>query len=511
MISDSNQRIAKNTIFLYVRTLFSMFVSLYTSRLILNILGVENFGIYNIVTSVVAMLFGMTTSLTASNQRFITFELGKEKNKNFKEVFSASINISILMILIVIFVLEVFGVWFLNHKLNIPAERMFVANLVFQCSIIITIIGVIKIPFMAVVIAHERMGALAYIGIIDVIIKLFCVVMLKYIQFDKLLLLALFTIFTSIVSCALNLFYCMKNFKECKYGVVKDKLLYKEMLAFSGWNFVGATSYALITQGMNILTNIFFGVVLNAARGITNQVNNTICQLVNNFMFALNPQITKCCAANKNSEMVILMQRGAKFSFILFFMFALPVMIETKMLLKLWLNIVPEYTVLFIRLSLVVTLVQTLSNTYFTGIMATGNIKKYQLLVGVIAFSIFLAVYGLLELGAPPSITYMSYIIIAFLVLILRLYIINKNIKGFNLYSYINDVIFRVAAVTVVSIVFPVIFHCIMPFSLLRLLIVSFSAVIMTMFSAFLIGVNKIEREKICILVISRIKQFKKN
>ena len=333
--SANNKRIAKNTLLLYFRMLFMMAVSLYTSRVVLNALGVEDFGIYNVVGGVVAMFSMLSGSLSAAITRFITYELGKGNQENLKKIFSSSVTIQIGLAILIIVVAEAIGVWFLNMKMNIPDVRITAANWVFQFSILTFAVNLISVPYNASIIAHERMSAFAYISILEAIGKLAIVFLIVISPMDKL-------IFYAILMCAVALIvrlaygvYCKRHFEECTYHFIFDRDLLKHMFGFAGWNFIGATSAVLRDQGGNVVINLFCGPAANAARGIAFQVNNAISGFVTNFMTALNPQITKSYAAGDRKYMMTLIFQGARLSFYMLLLLSLPVLINTHYILSL--------------------------------------------------------------------------------------------------------------------------------------------------------------------------------
>lgn len=332
--SQNNKRIAKNTMLLYGRMFLMMLIGLYTSRVVLNALGVEDYGIYNVVGGLVTMFSMLSGSLSAAISRFITYELGKENQDKLSRIFSASVTIQLLLSLIIVILAELIGVWFLNEKMSIPSDRMVAANAVLQISIITFVINLISVPYNAVIIAHERMSAFAYISILEAIGKLVIASLIVASPLDKL-------IFYAILMCALSVlirmiygFYCKRHFNECSYHFRWDKGLLGQMFKFAGWNFFGAGSALLMTQGVNMLMNMFFGVTINAARGVANQVDSTVQQFVNNFTTAINPQITKSYASEDLPYMHKLVCIGSKYSFFLTWFFALPLLLEADIVLN---------------------------------------------------------------------------------------------------------------------------------------------------------------------------------
>ena len=311
--SANNKRIAKNTIILYIRTIVILVISLYTSRIILNALGVEDFGIYNAVGGVVAMFTVISGALSSSISRFLTYELGKGDKEQLKIIFSTSVNIQIGLAVIILSIGEIVGVWFLNYKMNIPPDRIIAANWVLQCSLVTFSIDLISIPYNACIIAHERMDAYAYISILQAILKLLICYAITFSPSDKLITYAILLVLVSIIIRCIYAVYCCRHFEESKYIFTFNKPIMRDMTNFAGWNFFTNSAFVFNTQGVNILINIFFGVTINAARGIATQVENAVMQLVNSFTTAMNPQITKNYASGNRAEMLSLVFRGANF------------------------------------------------------------------------------------------------------------------------------------------------------------------------------------------------------
>ena len=375
----NNKRIAKNTIALYMRMFCSMVISLFTSRIILDSLGVDNFGLYNVVGGFVAMFALMSSALTNSISRFLTFELGKGDKEKLKMVFSTSLNVMFALSIVILLVGETLGLWFLNNKVNIPIERIGAANLVYQLSIATFIMGLVSVPYNASIVSHEKMTAFAYIGIFEIAMKLVIVYSLYVSPFDKLKTYAILLFLLSLSVRLIYGIYCNRHFKETHYNFIFDKPLLRQMTGFAGWNFFAQGAYQLNGNGVNLLINIFFGVTLNAARGIANQVNGAVSQFASNFMVALTPQITKSYAAGELAEMHKLIFRGAKFSYFLTLFFLIPICIETEYILKLWLINVPDNTVSFVRWTLYITALNMFSGTLIPALHATGNIKRYMI------------------------------------------------------------------------------------------------------------------------------------
>ena len=492
--AENTRRIAKNTLVLYVRTLFTMLVSLYTSRVILNTLGVSDFGIINVVGGVVGMFSVISNSLSSSISRFITFELGHGNFNKLRLIFSTSVNIQIGISLIIVILAECIGVWFINHKLNIPEGRLIAANWVFQCSLLSFVIGLISVPYNACIIAHERMSAFAYISILETILKLVIVYMLFISPYDKLISYSILFVIVAIIIRLIYGWYCHNHFAESHYKFVYDKSLIKEMSGFAGWSFFGNGAYMLNTQGVDMLINIFFGVTLNAAKGVASQVQNAVMQFVGNFTVALNPQITKSYASGDREYMNKLVCRGARFSYFLLLIFTVPIVCEADYILHLWLKTVPEYAPIFLRLMLFGTLMTLLGNTMLTAIFATGKIRKYQLAVTIVGCFVFPLTWLAFRMGLPPETTYYIYIVIYFLLVFVRLYIA-KGLLKFPVQLYLFDVVFRVVIVSVVAFIVPLIVIRYFEPGFLRLCISCIVGLCSSLLTINILGLEKSERE----------------
>ena len=411
--SSNNKRIAKNTLLLYIRMLFLMVVSLYTSRVVLNALGVEDFGIYNVVGGVVAMFSMLSGSLSAAITRFITYELGTGNRENLKKIFSSAVTIQIGLAVVIILLAEAVGVWFLNVKMNIPEERIVAANWVFQFSILTFSINLISVPYNASIIAHERMSAFAYISILEALGKLVIAFLITVSPMDRLIFYALLMCAVALLVRLVYGYYCKKHFEECTYHFLWDKELLKRMFGFAGWNFIGASSAVLRDQGGNVVINLFCGPVVNAARGIASQVNTAVHGFVSNFMTALNPQITKSYASGNRDYMMTLIFQGARLSFYMLLVLSLPIFVNTYYILTLWLKIVPEHTASFVQLILLFGLSESISNPLITAMLATGKIRNYQLVVGGLQLMNLPVSYILLRIGLFPEIVIVVAIILS--------------------------------------------------------------------------------------------------
>lgn len=489
----NNKRIARNTLLLYFRMLLIMAVSLYTSRVVLATLGIEDFGIYNVIGGVVAMFAIISSTLSAAVSRFITVELGRNDFEQLKKVFSASVTIHIFLAIIIFFIAEIGGIWFIHNKLVIPHERLNAAFWVFQCSVLTFIVNLLSVPYNATIVAHERMDAFAYVSIIEVILKLLLVYILVLFSFDKLIMYSFLLMLLAIIIRLIYGYYCKRHFEECVYHYFWDKSLFKEIMAFTSWNFIGASSGILRTQGINVLLNLFGGPVVNAARGISAQVHAAIQLFVTNFMTALNPQITKSYISGDHVYMMKLIERGARFSFYLFFLLSLPIVIETNRILSIWLVEVPDHTVNFVRLVLIFAMIETLSGTLITTMLATGKIKNYQIIVGGLQLMNFPVSYFLLKIGLFPEITVVVAIFFSVCCLMARLLML-RNMIGLDVVSFTRQVLLNVFFVGLVSSIFPIVVYLNLSDGWMRFMYVVTLSLLSSSLVVFFIGCNKGER-----------------
>ena len=502
--SNNNKRIAKNTLLLYFRMLFMMVVSLYTSRVILNALGVEDFGIYNVVGGVVAMFTVISGSLSAAISRFITYELGKGDQSKLNKIFSASVTIQLLLSLIIVVLIESVGVWFMNAKMTIPESRMTAANWVLQFSIITFVINLISVPYNAAIIAHERMSAFAYISILEAVGKLAIAFLIMVSPIDKLIFYAILMCVVAVMIRFTYGHYCKKHFAECTYHFHWDKDILKQMFGFAGWNFIGAASAVLRDQGGNIVINLFYGPAVNAARGIAIQVNNAVTGFVTNFMTALNPQITKSYASGDREYVMTLIYQGARLSFYMLLLLSLPILVNTHYILVIWLKLVPEHAVLFVQLILIFAMSESISNPLITAMLATGRIRNYQIVVGGLQMMNLPISYICLRLGCMPESVLIVAIIISQCCLATRLYML-RGMIGLSSIMYMKKVYLNIIMVTIISVIIPELLAHQMSESFLSFVILSLVAIASTATTEFMIGCNKKERA----FVIDKVKTIK--
>lgn len=505
--SDNNKRIAKNTLLLYFRMLFMMTISLFTSRVVLNTLGVEDYGIYNVVGGIVAMFGFINGSMSSATQRYITFALGKGDKSRLQTVFSTTLQIHTLIAGVIVLLGETVGLWFLYNKMQIPADRMNAAFWVLQASIISTVIMIISVPYNADIVAHEKMSAFAYISILEVVLKLAIVYMLVMFSFDKLILYGFLLLAVQILIRFCYSVYCNKHFEETRYKHVWDKKLFKEMTGFAGWSMFGNLAAVLFGQGLNMLLNVFFGPVVNAARGIAVQVQNAVQQFVGNFQMALNPQITKTYAKGELSEMHKLMFRSARFSFFLLFFLSLPVLFETDFILTVWLKTVPDNTVVFLRIMICTSLIYTLSNPLIVANQATGNVRRYQAVCGTILLMILPVSYICLRLGCPAYSVFVVHFLMESLTQMVRMFLLRPLI-GIRIRDYFRYIYLPVLLVIAISVILPTIVYFNMDDTVVRFLVVGIVCVLSVSVTAYTLGLSRNEQVFVKTKAISLLQKF---
>lgn len=470
-----------------------MIVSLYTSRVILNTLGVEDYGIYNVVGGVVSMFAFFNSAMSSATQRFLSFEIGKGDFAQLRKTFNATQIIHIGIAVLIFILAETVGLWFVKAYLVIPPERLEAAIWVYHFSVLSFMVSIIQVPYNATIIAHERMTVYAYVSIIEVSLKLLIVFMLTWITYDKLKLYGILYFSVVFIVAAIYRVYTRRNFEESKFEFVKDQKLYKTLISYSGWNLFGNIAAVAKGQGVNILLNIFYGPVVNAARGIAMQVQAAVNRFVSNFQMAVNPQIIKSYAADEREYMYSLVIRGSKFSFYLLFFLSLPIMIEVDQILKLWLKTVPEYSSIFTILVLVIILIDCVSGPLMTAIQATGKIKVYQAVVGSLLMLILPISYFLLKLGYSPEITLYVNIVISIIALSFRLYLVWK-LLGFPVLRFVKEIIFQNIAIVLLSLSLPLFIRYFMDEHLIRLIVVVFVTLIWNAIIIFSVGLQKSEK-----------------
>ena len=493
MSSGNNKRIAKNTMFLYIRMLFIMAVQLYTSRVVLNTLGVVDYGLYNVVGGIVTMFAFLNGAMTTSTQRYITYELGKGHLERLKTVFTTCVQIHLFISLIVILLGETVGLWFLYEKMVIPDDRFTAAMWVYQLSILTMCVQVMSVPYNSDIVAHERMGVFAAISVIEVILKLAVVYMLVIGDFDKLILYAILIAVVQLLIRYIYTRYCHKHFPESILIRAFDKSLSKEMGKFMGWNIWGNLAGTLFGTGLNLLLNVFFGPAVNAARAIAVQVEAAIANFSSNFLMAVNPQITKLYAQNDLKDMHKLIFRSSKFTFFLMLTLSLPVIMETDTILTVWLKIVPDYTVIFLRLLLCIVTIDAVARPLMIAAAATGDVKLYQSLIGGILLSIVPIAYVVLKFGGSPESVYVVHLIICIIAFLTRLWVVKPMIK-LSMRQYFVHVVLPCLGVMIVSLLLSMILKSMLPVGILSTAVVCLSSVLFVLLLTYAIGLTKSER-----------------
>lgn len=498
--SSSNKRIAKNTLLLYARMLYSLFISLFTARVILNALGFEDYGLYNVIGSIVSMFVFLRSAMGNSVHRYITYSIGKGNFDDVKKVFSISIIIFTGLALLIVLLCETVGLWFFYEKLNIPEGRMTAALWVYQFSIITIALSVICVPYDAIIIAHERMNVFAYVQILNATLNLGIVYLVASYPYDKLIFYAFLLMLIQVMNRLIYGIYCGRHFPETKFRMVKDKKLLKEMISFAGWKLFGNMMVVANTQGVNILLNLFFGTVINAARGIAVQVDGAVSGFVTNFQLAVRPQITKSYAASEGNRLKDLMVLSSKFSYFLLLFFILPIFLEADKILELWLDEVPEHTSSFLRLILLISIITPLENPIGIAKDATGHIKKYSIVSSLLQSTIIVFDYIALKMGCSPEIVFVIQFVVLAFTLFVKFMMVRKDI-GLSLRQYLVQVWLRIALVTVVASTAPVLLYITLDDTILSFFIVCGMSVVSVLSTVFIIGLNKPERNAIMVQI----------
>lgn len=501
---SNNKRIFLNTIFLYGRMILLMLVSLFTVREIFNALGVIDYGLYNVVAGIVVLFSFLSNTMLGASQRFFAFDIGKNDNSKLRKTFSITLTIYFFIALVVLIFAETLGLWFLNFKMNIPSDRLYASNWVYQFSVISFIISILTIPYTALLVAHEKLKYYAYLGVFEAFMKLLIVYVLLIVNFDRLIMYSGLLLFVTMINSAIYYFICVKNFQESRYFFIWDKKYFGELLSFSGWNLFGAFAGVLNNQGINILLNIFFGAVLNSARAIATQINSVLNLFVSNLMLSVRPQITKYYAQDSKDKMLNLVFQSSKIGFYLLVFLSIPILINAEFIIKLWLGNIQEYVVLFIRITILTTLIDSISYPLMTAAQATGDVKKYQIIVGGFLLLNIPLAYFLYKLGFPAE--YGLYVIMItsticlFLRLILLKTLIGLNIKGFFMNVIIKDIsVFFLALIPIYYI------NKNLTIDIISFILITFFSLFYTLLVIFLIGISKSEKHYVYSAIKSKI------
>jgi len=503
-ISESSRRIARNTIALYFRMFILLVIGLYTARIVLNALGVEDRGVYETVGSFVSMMAIITSSLSTAISRFLTVEIGKGNQENLRKVFGTANAIMLSMSILVLIVAEPLGTWYVANVMNLPDGRMQAAQWVFQFSLATFIINLISVPYNATIIAHEKMSAFAVIGVVEGICKLLVALALLVAPFDTLVFYGMLMCCVALLIRFLYVLYCRRRFPESRAGIHFEKTYFKQMFSFAGWNGLSYGVYLVNTQGVTQLINYFFGVVFNTMRGLSLTVENTIKQFVTNVVTAFNPQITKSFSSGNSSYAFNLSCKGAKYSYMIVFLFAVPFFFEAETILRLWLgDTVPEGTALFTRLGIICLLLDISMTTFSTLIQASGNIKTFYLVTSTVTFFILPLTWLLYGMGLPAYVFYLVFIGIYLINDALKLYMLKKQLD-FPIRLFMNDVVLKVLPVTVITLLSTLLLWLAMPAGICRLLAVLVFGTLVICLTTYIFALSEGEKE----FVNSRIKKL---
>lgn len=496
-MQSNNKVIAKNTIFLYFRMMLTMVISLYTSRVILQVLGVDDYGIYQAVGGIVGFLSFVNNALSTGSSRFITFGLGENNPQKLKNIFSTTLTAHICLAIIIAILAETVGLWFLHNKLVIAPERLGAAEFVFHLSILTAFFSLTQVPYSACIIAHEKMGVYAYVSIIEASLKLLVVYLLTIGEIDKLKLYALLLCLIQVGIVLYYNIYCIWHFNEAKFRFFFDRKLFKEIAAFSGWSLFASSSTALNSQGILVLLNMFFSPAIVAARAISLQVNSAANQFVTNFQTAANPQIVKRFAAKDYDGSKRLLLQTTKFSFYLMLLLCLPICFGAKQLLTLWLGVVPEYTVIFLQLVIIQSLFCVFDTSFYRALYAKGRLKENALISPTLGLVRFPIIYFLFKLGfSPVALSWASLITYALLGLIIKPVLVVKIVD--YTWKDIFSVFIPCFRVVVGSVPIPFLIYC----ELEKETFISFVMIVLTsvmsvFVSAWLVGFDKTMKKKV--------------
>lgn len=491
---ENNKRIAKNTLVLYARMLFTMAVSFYTSRVVLHVLGMTDFGIYNVVGGLVMMFSFVSGAMASATQRFLSVEIGKGGEGDVRRTFSTAVLIHAMLAGIIIVAGEAVGVWFLNTYMNFPPDRYAAANWVYQLSLLTFAIDVASVPYNAAIIAYERMKAFAYVSIVDVTLKLAVVYLITLTTYDKLVVYAALLAAIAVSIRLIYGQYCRRNFPLCRCDLTWDRKRAGSMVSFLGWNLIGALAGVGKEQGINVVLNIFFGSAVNAARGVAYQAMNAISSFASNFQVAMNPQIIKSYAAGEKDDMFKLVFRGSKFSYLLLLTLSLPVALEAPFILDLWLKEVPEHTVIFLRIVLLTTLIDSLSTPLITAMHASGKVRDYQIVVGGLSLLTLPVAYLCFKAGCQPQAALWVGAAMSVACHFARQLLLRRTI-GFPMARFLHEVSLRVLLVTVLSAAVPLAVYAVMDNGWSGFFAVCAASALSTTGFSYALGMEKAEKQ----------------
>ena len=504
----NNNHLAKNTMMLYFRTFLIMGVSLYSVRVLIDILGVEDYGIYNVVGGVVISLGVINASLSGASSRFVSYAIGNGNEDLLKKYYSSIKMIHWILAIGVFLLGETLGLWLVMDKLVIPASRLTAALLCFQMCLFTSMISIISVPFNALIMSYERMEIYAYISILEAVLKLGIIFILPYTGFDKLISYGVLLLMTQIIVRICYNFYCLRNYKVAKLKATFDKTVFKEIFSFAGWTFTGQLAYMGYTQGISILLNVFFGPIVNAARGIANQVQTGAGILAKNFQVAIRPQIIKSWAQGDVDNVQYLVIMTSKLGYYLTAFTVFPIILCSKPILSIWIKNVPDHTVAFVNLTLIAMLVESFSNAIIVAVHAVGNIKKFQIYESLVLFMIIPAAYVQLRvLKMSAESVLLMYIVVQILAQIVRLTIVLPMIK-MSIKDYLIKIFPRLTTTTIVLAV-PLL---LLDINIASPLVLLFYIVMMCLyvgFTVFVLGLSYTERNILKNMILTKIHKNK--
>lgn len=492
--APNNQRIAKNTVFMYIRMLFVMLLSLYTVRIVLSVLGEEDYGIYNVVAGFVSVIAFVSNSLQSATQRFYAYALGEKNHDQLKPIFNHFLLIFIMLALLVVILGETVGLWFVNHKMTIPEDRIYAANWVYQLALLSFVITIIAIPFSSLLVAHEKISVYAAISVLDCVLKLLIVFLLKVCPNDKLIWYGIWMLIVTLIKEITYYWYSRSKYEECRYKRCWDKNLFKSILSYSGWSLFGSCSNVANDQGNNVLINMFFGAIANASRAVSFQVSMALSSFSANFFIVMRPPIIKSYADKNYSYMMTLFYSSSKFSYYLIYMLFIPLFLETDYILDLWLVDVGDQMVLFTRLALIYSVILTQNLPITTMVQATGKVKRYFSIVEFFTLLSLPLTYLFFKLGYPAEYTFYVSIGVFFMAHIIRVIVMRSLISFFSIKEYLLRFIMPAILVTLLSAILPVYLHYHIDPAIWRLLSVIAAALVSVLLIALFVGMNKKER-----------------
>lgn len=501
---SDNSRIAKNTIFMYIRMGITMLVGLYTSRVVLRVLGVDDYGLYNVIGGIIALFSILNAALINTTSRFITVSFAKGNAKDTRQIFNMAFLMHLMVGVFIVILGETAGLWFFHYKLVIPEGRDVAASWLYQFTIVSAFLNTLIVPYNATIVAHEKINVYAVIQIVDAILKLLIVIVLQYISFDKLVFYAFLMLMVTIFDIVVNFVYCHRFFAEVKFLLYWSWETFNEIIKFIGWALVGNFSNMFYTQGINLMLNAFCGPAVNAARGIAVQVQGVVAQMANSIQTAINPQIIKTYSTHDLDRMHMLICASSRVCYYMLLLIALPIMMETHIILKLWLGLVPEHTINFIRLTLIASLLDTFINPMFTANLASGKLNLYYIPISIVSFGFMFITYFAIKTTRMPEIVFVCYLAMIVLGVIVRIFVMKKQVY-LKPIIYIRQALLPAFLVTLLSAILPVSMHLLIHSDVIRLLVTLFISVVSVLSTAFCVGITKSERQLVVQYVKSKI------